>query len=271
MTWRLLPAGRVDIFGPQKNLHCAAFFSPCSCKKKGWRAWIFEPFFAPCLLWGTRCSIALSISSAACAAQFVSHRRNGRAHYQPIPPSPCRQNARVQKHWRDGVCGASLHTRACGGVGGSVCKKASTYRRAQGAALQSVFLWKLCVQSLATTRRLRFDGGRGTPCSMGRVFAAWTQNGQIYRSIGRENWRLSLQDPRKRGSESTTEICQKSVPRGMWGSHRSRADVSRDRWTQSPRDKLQEGGAQNFHSTTAPPPCRQRWLPYTPPARRALG
>ena len=44
------------------------------------------------------------------------------------------------------------------------------------------------------------------------------------------------------GHIATKSSVKKNVPRGMWGSHMSRADVSRD----SPRDRLQKGKVKNF-------------------------
>ena len=38
------PLEEYNFFWGKKNLNCA-FFSQCSCKKKGWRSCVFEPFF----------------------------------------------------------------------------------------------------------------------------------------------------------------------------------------------------------------------------------
>ena len=67
----------------KKKLNCSAFFSQCSCKKKGWRSCVFEPFFAPCLLRGIRCSIVLTIS--ACHAESTGSVP-GAGVLKPIPP-----------------------------------------------------------------------------------------------------------------------------------------------------------------------------------------
>ncbi len=139
--------------------------------------------------------------------------------------------------------------------------------RHRGRSAVSIFLWKLRVQSLATTRCPRLDSWWVYAMLHGQSLCcmnAERPNIQEYRPGKLETISTTvLPTPAKRAGglyklpargalcesgkhhRDLSKIC---AYRGMRGSHRPRADVSRDRWIQSPRDKL------------IGPASRDRWI-----------